>query len=158
VERPAGAVSGSNDFYVIKYGIAGDNPRETADADNDELAGAEALTPSTGEREGSFFVLASMGEGAVDYFSFEIEAGDDITVACSSASGGSGVLGFRGEVRDNEDSVIRGADEDASGMTMRGINGLGAGTYYLRLSATGQSAEVTGDWARCGVHAGPPNN
>jgi cysteine-rich repeat protein len=158
VERPAGATSGANDFYVIKYGISGDNPAETAEAANNEMAGAEALEAQSNEGGASYFVLATLAADDVDYYSFDLAAGNGITVACGSASSGSGVVGLRAEIRDSEDSVVRGADEADGDLRMRDITGLAAGTYYLRLSATGQMDDVIGNWARCGVHTGPGRN
>jgi hypothetical protein len=158
VERPAGATSGANDFYVIKYGIAGDNPPETLETENNDLSGAQVLEAQSNEGGASYFVLATMVADDVDYYSFDLAAGNAISVACGSASSGSGVIGLRAEIRDTEDSVVRGTDEADGDLRMRDITGLAAGTYYLRLSATGQMDDVIGNWARCGVHTGPGRN
>jgi cysteine-rich repeat protein len=151
----SGDAVGANDFYVIKFGLAGDNPPELSEDTNDTLASAEALEANTQGDATRYFILANMGAGDVDYYSFELAAGKSISVACGSASSGSGVEGFRAELRSADDNVIAGADETDEGVYIRQIAGQPAGTYYLRLSATGVSSEIDGTWARCGVHTGP---
>jgi cysteine-rich repeat protein len=146
----------ANDFYTFKFGLAGDNTPEAAEEANNTLAGAETLTGTDNNGAKSFFVLATMGPGDVDYYGFDLADGFAISVACSSAASGSGVEGFRAEVRNASDEVIAGIDENADGVYIRQLAGQSPGTYYLRLSSTGQSADVTGNWARCGIHTGNP--
>ncbi len=152
----SGDAVGANDFYVIKFGLSGDNPPETEDETNGTLDTAEALVASDDNGVTRYFVLANMDAGDVDYFSFDLAQGNSISIACGSASSGSGVEGFRAELRGGDDNVIAGADENDEGLYIRQIDGQPAGTYYLRLSSTGVSSEVTGRWARCGVHTGRP--
>ena len=78
-----------------------------------------------------------------------------MTVACGSQSSGSGVRGFRVELRNADDEVISGADENEENAYIQQIAGQSAGTYYIRLSATGSDPEVSSRFARCGVHTGP---
>ena len=146
--------AGSNDFYALKFGLVGDNPLEISE-DNATWETAQQLEPSVQADSTRYFILANMGADDVDYFSFELADGLAVSVACSSASGGSGVLGLRAELRNSSDEVVGGQDEGDEGIFITQIDGQTAGTYYLRLSSTGQSEEVTGTWARCGVHTGP---
>ena len=152
----SGAAVGANDFYVIKFTLRGDNTPEAEEDTNGVLGTAEALAPSVDGTSTRYFVLAQLSEGDVDYFSFDLAQGNNITVACGSASSGSGIVGLRAEVRSGNDEVIQGADENDEGLYIRSIAGQSAGTYYLRLTATGVNPEVTGRYVRCGVHTGPP--
>jgi hypothetical protein len=158
----ASTAAGANDFFVLK-GYTGfmENPAETMEATNGTLAGAEALTQ---ERDmdtmlNQGFILAQMSETDVDYFSFDVADGEIIYVSCGSRSVGSGVMGLTAEVRDDTDTVVDMQLEDPSdGIFIDGSMSTppGAGTYYLRLTATGQDAEITGAFVRCGVSAGDP--
>ena len=152
----SGNAVGSNDFYVIKFNLYGDNPVETEDETNGVAGTAEALEASADGNATRYFILAQLSEDDVDYFSFDLAQGNNITVACGSASSGSGVQGLRAEIRDEDDQVIEGANETDEGLYIRNVQGQAAGTYYLRLTATGFDAEVTGRYVRCGVHTGPP--
>jgi cysteine-rich repeat protein len=145
--------AGSNDFYAMKFGLVGDNPQEISE-DNATLELAQQLESNVQGESTSYFILANMGMDDVDYFGFELAEGLAVSVACGSASGGSGVLGFRAELRNASDEVIGGQVEGDEGILIAQIDGQAAGTYYLRLSSTGQSEEVSGSWARCGVHTG----
>jgi hypothetical protein len=157
IEFPQGGATGANDFYVIKAFLSGDNPAEGAAA-NDTAATAEALTLMPNGTIRSAFVLATLPGGTdVDYFSFTTNAGEAITIACGAASSGSGLVGLRAEIRDSTDTLVLGADEDPlDGIVVSTPGAVAAGTYYMRLSATGQDAEVTSDFARCGAHAITP--
>jgi hypothetical protein len=145
--------AGSNDFYALKFGLVGDNPLEISE-DNATLETAQQLEPNAQGDTTRYFILAQMAADDVDYFSFELADGLAVSVACGSASGGSGVLGFRAELRNASDEVVGAQDEGDEGIFIAQIDGQAAGTYYLRLSSTGQSEEVSGNWARCGVHTG----
>jgi len=150
-----GGAAGANDFYVMKFNLYGDNPPEAEEDTNGVLGTAEALTPSVDGESTRYFVLAQLSEGDVDYYSFDLAEGKAMTVACGSESSGSGVRGFRVELRNADDEVISGTDENDEGAYIQQIAGQSAGTYYIRLSATGVDADVTSRFARCGVHTGP---
>jgi hypothetical protein len=154
-----GAAAGANDFYAFKIVTGMENTPEGMEASNGTLAGAEALTQMT-DADGlvSGFVLAQLGAPSdIDYFSFDLAAGHQMSVACGSASGGSGVRGLRVEVRDASDAVIAMATEAAPmNAFIEDTTASSAGTYYVRLTKTGQDPEVTGTWARCGVRSAVP--
>jgi hypothetical protein len=157
-----GSAVGENDFFVLKAftGLT-ENPPETMEADNGTLAGAEALTQEL-DMEAMLnraFVLAQLGEDDVDYYSFAVADGEVISVGCGSRSSGSGVMGLRAEIRDDSDAVIGMALEaPPDGLFIDGsmTSPPGAGTYYLRLTKTGQDAEVASTYVRCGVATGAP--
>jgi cysteine-rich repeat protein len=158
VEHPTPDQLGSNDFYVARVRISEGNEPEQADETNGSIEGAEALSTSSTGSTKRYYLVANIGIDDVDYFSFDLPANHTVTVACKSANGGSGLIDFRAEIRDGNDAVAGGATEDASGIYVRDIGGLSAGPHYLRLSAGGQSPDITGNWARCGVHVKPTGN
>ena len=84
----SGNAVGSNDFYVIKFNLYGDNPVETEDETNGVVGTAEALEASADGNATRYFILAQLSEDDVDYFSFDLAQGNNITVACGSASSG----------------------------------------------------------------------
>ena len=150
--------AGSNDFYVAKVFLGMDNPLETQEATNGAVATAEALTvgaPAMGIRSG--FILANIGTGDIDYFSFSVMAGEVVTIACGAQFNGSGVTGLTVDLRGSDDSVVQSTMESLTeDLLLQNVAVPAPGTYALRLTKTGQLADVTGDWARCGVHMGPP--
>lgn len=154
VEPAAGYTPGANDFWVGKYftGPTDNDPEaEVGTAGtNDTLATAEARTLNS---NGVTYVLAHLSSDTdVDYFSVPAAAGTTVSVFCGSASAGSGVMGFRAEVRGADDAVIKGANENAvNGLQLTEAAAAAGGTSYVRLSKTSQDATVTGDWARCGI-------
>lgn len=162
IDHPAGA-AGANDFYVLKVFVGMENPAEAGEATNGTLAGAETLTYETpmgmtGIRRA--FVLASFPTAAdVDYFAIDVMAGEEVGAACGAMTSGSGLTGLRVELRDASDAIV-GTGVNETVADLGAILPLTAvpspGTYYLRLSATGQDATVTGNWARCGFRAAVP--
>jgi hypothetical protein len=149
-----GGAAGANDFYVLKAFGGGDNPPEAMEAANDVPATAETLTLNA-ERSG--FVLARLTEGDVDHFSFTTMGAERVSVACGSASLGSGVQGLSAAlVNQAGDTVITTMNEGPMGVLINAQAVPTAGTYLLRLTSTGQSPEVTGNWVRCGVHLRVP--
>lgn len=154
-EHPGTAAA--NDFYVNKTFLLTENDPETMDATNGTLAMAEPLTLEAdmmGSRRA--FVLANLGMGDVDYYSFDVMAMEQVTIACGAENSGSGVRGLSVELRDSADAVVAMASE------MGGMNAfiedqmVTPGMHYLRLTKTGQDPEVTGDFVRCGVFAAAP--
>jgi hypothetical protein len=158
VEYPSGRPVGANDFYVIKNFLNTDNDPEPAGA-NDTAATASPLTLSPNGSFRSGFLLATLSPGGgdtADYFSFTVNAGEAVSIACTAQSAGSGLRGARAELRNSGDTVVVGANETSAGITVRSNTAVPAGTYYVRLTATSQDATVTSNFIRCGVHAGPP--
>ncbi len=150
--------SGSNDYYVLKARVGEENPLEMAEMANNALAGAEALTMSTASPRAGF-VLADVGMGDVDYFSFDIQANEQVSVVCGSRSIGAGTMGLTAEVRDAQDQLVpmaTGTETGTSALFFDQIAVTSTGTYYLRISKAGQDPMVSGQWARCAVRSGVP--
>ncbi len=159
IEHGSGA-AGANDFYVVKALGGMDNPPEAEEATNGTLAGAEALAQMTDDTTGitSAFLLAQLPDNSdVDYYSYDVAAGEQLSVACGAATSGSGVRGLTVEVRDASDAVLTmQAETLTDDVFIEDAMTTGAGTYYIRLSKTGQDAEVTSTWVRCGIRSGVP--
>jgi hypothetical protein len=166
VKHPATAL-GTNDFYVaalyIDYYLMGDLETEAVGATgaNDTLATAQALTveaSSSNPDRNRAAVMAPLAAGDVDYYSFTVRPTDtNVTVLCSAARDGSGLTGLTVSVRNSSDTEITGGqavETAATDLSLKNLNP-GAGTYYLRLSATGQSATVTSNFVHCTVMAEP---
>lgn len=160
VEFPVGGTAGQNDFYVIKHNWGGDNPAEPVGV-NDTAATANPLDMQPNGNFRSGFILASLTPATtdVDYFSYDVQAGEVVTVACGSASLGSGLQGVRAEVRSMTDTVVamqtEGSLPDTRGILIENA-AAPLGTGYLRLTAISQNSQVTSNFIRCGVHLGAP--
>ncbi len=151
---------GENDFYVIKSYRFEDNPLETMEATNDVVTTPEPLTFSAEappERWG--YVLAQLGDGDVDHFSITTIGDEQVTVACTSRSSGSGILGLRADLLTVEgdplDPPATSTETDVEGALLFNVTVPSAGTYVLRLTRMAQDPELTGDWVRCGVRLLP---
>lgn len=158
VEARSGA-PGPNDHYVIKFSWRAESPRERSETANGVFASAESrpLTPVTGAMIEQGFMFVRLPPRDVDYFSFEVMAGREVTVACGSRILGSGVLGMRAELRSATDAVLAASTEtETTNAWIDAFPVPAAGTYYLRLSASGQDPIVIGDWGRCGIAAAAP--
>ncbi len=162
IEHPAGA-AGANDFYVLKEFRGMENPAEAGEATNGMLAGAEMLTyttpmGATGIRQA--FVLSSFPMATdVDYYAIDVMAGEQVNAACGAMTSGSGLQGLRLELRNAMDVLVGTAATETiadDGALLMNTMVPSPGTYYLRLSATGQDTTVTGNWARCGFRAVVP--
>jgi hypothetical protein len=121
---------------------------------NDTTATAEALAVTDDMGTGRAFILATLSATDTDVFSFSPPAGVEMNVFCGSASSGSGLMGLRAELLGPDGTTVLGsATETATegaAIQMVAVT-MGGMPHYVRLTATGQSAEVTGDWARCGL-------
>lgn len=158
-----GGAAGADDFYVIKaFRFAQDNPPETDDVMNnvaltpDTIALVDDDDPPDGIRNG--FVLAMLPDGDTDYFSVDVMDGEVVSVFCGSRTGGSGVIDLQAALMDSTGTtVIEMSTETATEpVLIDGATVSGAGTYLVRLTKGSQDTEVTGDWVRCGIAAGPP--
>jgi len=148
--RPAGA----NDFYVFKTSFTPENPAEMREPNN-TLATAERLNPAGMPRRA--FVLATLGDGDIDYFAFDVMNDERLTFACGAQSSpNSGVVDLLVEVRDRSDTTLAMATETATRTAFRENLTLTSTTHYLRLSKGGQDPEVRGTWVRCGITLAPP--
>jgi hypothetical protein len=165
LQHPATA-AGSNDFYVIKHYLVEENApeAETVAGTNDTIATAEPLTlePRTDmPTTRNAFILTQLTDTTdVDMFSFVVDAGEQVGIACGAETSGSGVRGLHIELQSATGTVIAMDDEtivdEGALITPSTTTAVGEGTFYARLSKTGQDAEVTSTWVRCGIRALPP--
>jgi hypothetical protein len=155
---------GANGFYTASnYTGTTDNPLDgegaTAVGLNDQLADADPLTESS--TAGSYFVLSHLAtDSDIDYYKVDVAAATKLSAACTAARNGSGVVGLTVSVRDAGDMELRSGTEVLTenlvvGGTDSPINISTAGSYYIRLSKTGQASDVAGTWIRCGIHSRP---
>ncbi len=159
-----GGAPGANGFYVLKTWLfAEDNPAEDAamDAANDVASGAQALVLEPDEAEPTIrrgYILALLSPGDTDHFSFEVMGTEQVSAFCGSATAGSGVMGLNAAVLDSTGAMeLRRANETATAaVAIEDLAVSAPGTYLLRVTATGQSPEVTGAWVRCAVVLAPP--
>ncbi|MET0284196.1 MAG: PPC domain-containing protein [Polyangiales bacterium] len=139
-----GAV-GDNAFFAIDLVLLEENPREQDEQANDTTTGAETLRWSQGTR-GRALLLSTLPVGDVDFYAVPAAAGAYIGAICEGQTTGSGVRGLTAELLDpNLQRVAASADVD-QGLDLSAIVG-GAGTYYLRLSATANAEALP--WVRC---------
>jgi hypothetical protein len=149
--------AGDNGFFAMDVVMIEDNPREQAEADNDDIDGAEnvELAPEMFRHRG--LLLSSLDAKDVDYFAFEQPSAGFVTAACEAESGGSGVQGLHAELRDADDAVLAQADETAeTNLLIDSVQVTQPGTYYLRLSsATKAGAADVEPWVRCVIIGRP---
>jgi hypothetical protein len=155
IEHP-GTAAGSNDFYVLRPALFVENDPENGDPSNNTLAGAESLVINDDGTTRSAFVLAQLPDGDVDYFVFNVESGEEFSVACGAESSGSGVRGLALEVRDGNDAVVQMRTEELDGAFVEAFVPTSTGTYYVRISAGAAAVDVTSRYVRCGMRAAPP--
>ena len=156
-----GGAVGANDFYVIKvFRYTRDNTNETSEALNDVAATAEPLTLADADGDGirTGFIRATLGPADVDHYSFDVAAGEVVSIFCSSRTAGSGVIGLSASLTDVTGVTVLGGDTETAteSIVIEEVDVGGAGTYLLRLTKVEQDPEVIGDWARCGVAVGAP--
>lgn len=155
VEPPATAL-GANPFYVGYAQFFDENPVEAREVANNLAATPEPLVP---QADGWSFILATLGNGDVDYFSFSVAAGQVVDYVCASRTLGSGVQGLAVSVTNSIGSVLAtgsSVENDTEAATRINAAVTGAGTYLLRLAKSGQDPQVTGNWVRCGIHPHAP--
>lgn len=154
-----GGTAGANDFYVFKNLIGTENPPETSEPMNDTLMGAQVLDQARdADGVNTAFILTHLAADTdVDYYSFEVADMEEVSAVCGSATSGSGVQGMRLEIRDDTDTVVSMVLESttASAFLMDAMIDA-PGTYYMRISKTGQDPMVTSDFVRCAVRAAVP--
>jgi hypothetical protein len=175
VKRPAGVALGANDFYFIKQ-MMSDATNDAELEPNDTLAtanltcaaGGTCTFPNRGtDPVQSYYLMGFIDpETDVDYIEFDGLAGDVVALACSAVRNGSGLIGATFSLRDSTDTDLQTetetADQDLlwSNVTeaepsMPAPSLPANGKYYLRVSATGQSTEVSGNYYICGLHIQP---
>lgn len=157
-----GGTAGANDFYVLKsFRGTGDNPPEANEVTNNAIATPDpvafAPNPDIADLR-SGFVLAHLGDGDVDHFAITVMGTEQVTISCGSLTLGSGVQGLEVVLLDAlPGTMMRAMDTETAteGALIENAT-VPAGDYVVRLTKTGQDAEVTGDWVRCGFHLQPP--
>ncbi len=154
--EPPPAPAGANDFYVAIHGAGRSNPIEQKEAENDDAATSEALTPA---EDGSFYVEGDLGSAAsdVDHFAFDVagQAGKKVAAICVSARAGSGLGGFQLALLDAAtlaplSTVKETATTDAI-TELVPVPG-GAAKMILELRAATQDPVIVGAFYRCGIH------
>ena len=154
VEHPGGQ-SGTNDFYSFLVYRRSDNDPELQDETNGTIEGAEPIVLAQNGTLNSFFVLAHLPDGDVDYFKVDLAANQRLTVVCRSRSAGSGIVDLTASVHTGDGEEVSSDVEDATRAYLRDGNpGLTeAGPLYIKLSKAGQLEDVTGNFVRCGIHS-----
>jgi hypothetical protein len=167
---------GTNDFYaILVYNAETDNTAEVDETEyadggvepgggNDTAFTANALTfqdTTTGD-QGTWLIGNIDPTGDVDYFEFAAVAGETINLACGAARSGSGLVSARFAIHSAADAELQFEVENPAydiywgpaeyGASMDPITVTADATYYLRVSATGQDAEVLGKYYRCGIY------
>jgi hypothetical protein len=171
---------GANDFYaILVYNGETDNTPEEDETDlldggvvpgggNDTAATANETTPQATTVGNSTFVLGNIDPaGDVDYFAFDVVAGETLNLACGAARSGSGLVGARFAIHSAADAELQAETESPEsdviwssypGASMAPLTISANATYYLRVSATGQDADVLGKYYRCGIHRVTPTD
>jgi hypothetical protein len=154
------APAGTNDFYVVRATLQPENPPESADATNGTIASAEPLTKTVALGRDAAFLLAHLTDQDVDYFRFDGRAGQNASLYCDSAEGGSGLVGLNVSLRDETDGVLLEVTEGPETPTASGtaialehVAIPESGSIYVRTTKASQLPDVIGDWVRCAIYA-----
>lgn len=159
-----GTNTGAHPFYFLNHSVGGSNPIEAE-------GGAQGVNDATPQdlsgdvqdnMDGSFsyFIEGNLPQGGamkdVDTFSVDTKGLATVSVACGAARSGSGLTGFKITVLNGASGLgnaTEAADKDLvlSSVAVPG----GVNTLTVKLEATGQSATVTSDFYRCGIHFQP---
>jgi hypothetical protein len=154
LKHPGGG-AGANDFYVVKPQLAVENDPEAEPNDTLETAEPRTLTFRQDAMNRADFVLAHLPAGDVDHFSIAPAANETVTVICGSRSLGSGVEGLKAELLTPAGAAIASATEAVDGALRIEDQVVTSTVVVVRLSKSGQSAELSGDYVRCGLYANP---
>jgi hypothetical protein len=169
VNRNAGEV-GSNDFYFFQLGTAGQlNDQEQNDAANNVSTAAETATgmPNMNNPKATNrFIGGTIPANDVDFWKFDANANEALTVVCSSRRAGSGVADFTVALyKDPAQAALQSETETATkdllwnddpSASMPGIKTV-KGSYFLKLSSTMVvSGGATSSHYLCGIHTLAP--
>lgn len=154
LQHPGGA-AGSNDFYAFKTLSLVENDPEVEPNDRRAIADARTLEPRETQMDRAAFVLARLPDGDVDYFSVVPAANETITVACGSRTAGSGVQGLTVQLQDAQGAEIASATEPADALALITDATVTSSVVFIKLSKTGQDADLSADFVRCGIVASP---
>lgn len=164
VEAPS--TTGANPFYVLKsFRGPRDNPPEREEATNGDPTTPEVLTQTpdaTVPEQREAFIRPDLPEADVDWYSFEVMAGENINVGCGSRTAGSGIEDLTATVfastgTSSEPGMELAAATETATEGIAILDLVAApGTYLLRLDRGAQISGVTGTWVRCGIVVAPP--
>ncbi|MCA9554167.1 MAG: PPC domain-containing protein [Myxococcales bacterium] len=154
VKHPAGA-AGANDFYVIKFFVAGENDPEVEPNDTFETAEPRALVTRAEQMDRANFVLAHLPDGDEDNFRITPTLSETVTVVCGSRAMGSGIEGLTVTLLDGAGVEVVSATETDTALATIEDEVATSTVMVVRLSKTGQSAELSADFVRCGLFANP---
>jgi len=163
MERTAGAVAGTNDFYFFNhYGITA-NPIEVEP--NNDVATPEALTANDSQSGArSFFVDGDIETAAdVDYYVGDVPTGaTTISIACEGQRGGSAVRGLKVTALDKNNAPIAGGKGNATEAADKQIFAYdlaipaGSTQIKFKVEAASVDANISSHFYRCGFHLNPP--
>jgi hypothetical protein len=159
--------AGMNDFYASEVDFVTDNPPELemlGASTNNTLAMAETLTLNAGApKTKDGFITGRLTPSDVDFFSFTLGAGDSVVLACSSRRDGSGLTAPTFDFVDGAGTSLQSETETDTADVLWDMGGSkpavvapDAGTFALKVSATGQDSVNTGNFYRCGLHVTSP--
>ena len=151
----AGGGAGANDFYAFKPFLYAENTPETEPNDTFEAAEPRALTFREAQMNRADFILAHVPDGDVDYFKVSPAANETLTVVCGSRTLGSGVQGLSVTLLDDLGATLATATETETEALRLEDQVVTSTSVVVRLSKTGQAADVSGDYVRCGLFANP---
>jgi len=159
-----GTNTGAHPFYFFNHSVGGSNPIEAEGAVqgvNDTVP--QALTDQQDNADGSvsFFIEGNLPQGLpvkdVDQFEVETNGLATVSVACGAGRSGSGLEGFKITVLNGATSLGSGTESADKDLVVEDLPVPGAAAkLVIKLEATGgQSATVTSDFYRCGIHFQP---
>lgn len=142
---------GENGFYTFHRFRRPGAIAEPNEGTNDDIAGARHLDLTA--LQGSFAenIRGTLGPGDVDYFAYDVQTDVFISGLCAAGSFGSGVRGFRAELRDpNGVVLVTNAERDNVPIEL-GTRTTTAGVHLLRVTARDQDPEVVGTHYDCSM-------
>ena len=151
----------ANEYYWFGVGFGGSNPLETAEVTNNDATGAETTKQEqTTSGNPGFYFEGDLISNATDTDWWQIAVpkgfeGGKFFLFCGAESSGSGLRGFKAELFSDPKTPVAGgtATEAADGLKF-GDTGIAVpaagGTFYVKISAASQAADVTSSFYRCG--------
>lgn len=167
VHFPEDDSAGANDFYYLILGTTDFlNDQEQNEEPNNTSTTAEIAFPQPNGSFTSHFIGGRIIDSDdVDWWKFEANAGQLLSLACGSRRNGSGNDSFKVDLFDNPEAAPVQSDNEAlnkdlfwsstsSNATKSGVTIDTTGTHYLKLS--GVPSAATARHYLCGVHLATP--
>jgi hypothetical protein len=163
LQRPAGGAV-ANDFYFLQHNGGGSNPLETNEAENNVIATPEVLSvQDNGDGSFSYFVDGDIAVAGVDVDHYTVDIPANLTnnkfsIACGAQRSGSGLINFKVEALKGSagnGAIVGGSiTETAAADALISNIALPAGEtkMIVKVGAGSQSAMVTSNFYRCGIH------